>query len=314
MPASPTASTPPAFEIYRRQQARISRRRLYPVTLFYSSYSLIVLAVALLSSRPVLAVAFFVAGLTFWTLEEWLFHRYVLHQRFPERQGIVKRFLHRRLDPLHWEHHARPFDGRHINGTIRDTLPLFLAGAPLSFIAPIGTLPVFLAGVLLGYVLEEWTHHSTHFYNFSDPYFRYIKRHHGFHHTPAGIDLGYGLTSGFWDVVFNTHYPEPVRRVLYGSRGSLSPARHKQRPLYDLDQQLVPVLLQEAGSGRLSKVELTDLALSDDHMAETAASFGPKDRLVSQALERLEEYGLISIDEAGIKILNEQLLIAYAGG
>lgn len=189
---------------YRHEQARIFRRRLYPMTLFYSTYSTILWVLALRSERPATGLLFFLAGALQWTFIEYLSHRYILHGRFSEGKGLVKQFLHTRLDPLHWEHHARPFDGMHINGTLRDTLPLFAIGAPLSLIAPVYTLPIFLAGVVQSYVLEEWIHHSVHFYHFRNRYFRYIKRHHWYHHGRHGSQLGYGLTSGFWDIVFRT--------------------------------------------------------------------------------------------------------------
>ena len=203
------------FGDYKRQQARISRHRLYPMTVFYTLYALGVLFFALRSSHPAVAVFFYAAGIPIWTLVEYLFHRYVLHGRFAPGKGIVRKFLHERLDPLHWEHHARPFDGHHINAELRDLLPLFIVAAPVSFIAPVYTLPVLLAGVVQSYVAEEWIHHSVHFYNFRSPYFRYIKRHHFYHHSPKGMEEGYGLTNGFWDVVFKTSYPAPVRKALY---------------------------------------------------------------------------------------------------
>ena len=94
------------FEVYKRQQAQISRRRLYPVTLFYTTFSVVVLVLGFRSTQPILAVSFFVEGVILWTLIEYLFHRYFLHGSFPEGRGIVHAFLHRRLDPLHWEHHG----------------------------------------------------------------------------------------------------------------------------------------------------------------------------------------------------------------
>ncbi len=214
---NPTAASRPdiPFGEYKRQQARISRHRLYPVTVFYSVYSLAVLMIALRSAHPWIALAFYGAGVPVWTLVEYLFHRYVLHGHFPPGEGMIRRFMHERLDPLHWEHHEHPFDGHHINGELKDLLPLFFVAAPLSFIAPVYALPVLLAGVVEFYVVEEWVHHSCHFYNFRNPYFRYIKRHHFYHHSPKGMERGYGLTNGFWDIVFKTRYPAEARQALY---------------------------------------------------------------------------------------------------
>ncbi len=205
-----------ASSSYKRQQARISRRRLYPLTVFYTSYAAVVLILALRTAHPWVAVIFFLAGIPIWTLVEYIFHRFVLHGRFPEGKGFIRRFAHERLDPLHWEHHERPLDGMHISGELKDLLPLFGIAAPVSFLFPIYTLPVLLAAAVQGYVAEEWTHHCIHFYNFRNPYFRYVKRYHLYHHTRQGMEMGFGITSGFWDSVLNTRYTQAVRQTLFG--------------------------------------------------------------------------------------------------
>src|SRR6185436_20016987 len=98
-------NSPPAAELRRRQEARKARRRFYHSTLFYTAYTLTVMYLALRSGRPMTAIAY-------------LFHRFVLHGRFPAGPGPFRWFAHRFLDPLHWEHHQRPWDGNHINGTL----------------------------------------------------------------------------------------------------------------------------------------------------------------------------------------------------
>ena len=216
-PARHTSFLP--LSAYKRQQAAISRRRLYPVTAFYTLYSVILLVLASRTAHPRLAMAFYLAGIPVWTLVEYFTHRYILHGRFKvskHRWKIYKRWANKYLDPLHWEHHARPFDGLHINGVLKDLLPLFAVAAPLSFIFPAYTAPMLLAGVCQSYVAEEWIHHSLHYYNFRSPYWRYAKKHHLYHHTSQGMERGYGITSGLWDIVFKTRFSEDVRRRLYG--------------------------------------------------------------------------------------------------
>lgn len=204
-----TQSVP--FNVYKREQAKISRRRLYPLTAFYSIYATIVLIFALRSAHPLIGVAFYAIGIPIWTFNEYFFHRFVLHGRFPPGTGFIKKFLHERLDPLHWEHHERPYDGMHISGQLKDLLPLFFVSAAVSFIFPLYTAPVLLAGVVQSYVVEEWVHHSVHFYNFKNRYFKYIKRHHMYHHSKHGMNAGYGLTSHLWDIYFETRFEDPRR-------------------------------------------------------------------------------------------------------
>jgi 4-hydroxysphinganine ceramide fatty acyl 2-hydroxylase len=203
-----------SFETYKRSQAALARTRLYPLTIFYTVYALLVFAIASSSKHPWTSVAFFAAGSVIWTFVEYLFHRYVLHGHFAQGKGVIRRFLHERLDPLHWDHHKHPFDGSHISGELKDILPLFFVAAPVSFLFPVYTAPVLLAGVVQSYVAEEWLHYFLHFSNSRFPLFRRLKKYHLYHHSPRGINKGYGITTRFWDGVFNTRFPDAVRRSL----------------------------------------------------------------------------------------------------
>jgi len=59
----------------------------------------------------------------------------------------------------------------------------------------------------------------VHFYNFRNPYLRYIKRHHLYHHSPKGINRGYGISNPFWDVAFHTRFPAGLRKALHARTG-----------------------------------------------------------------------------------------------
>ena len=159
-------------------------------------------------------------------------HRYILHGAFPDGPGL-KHWTHALFDHLHVEHHKRPWDGNHINGTIRDTGPFLLPAFLVALLLPPQTLLAFLAGLVQAYVVEEWVHHSVHFYHFDNPYFRYIRAHHMYHHSQAGTDLGYGLTSGVWDVACGTRYPAHVREALYRPRFAATPGPRGPSPRLD---------------------------------------------------------------------------------
>jgi sterol desaturase/sphingolipid hydroxylase (fatty acid hydroxylase superfamily) len=193
-------------------EARRSRHRLYPVSLTYTLGSLAITAIALWRKAPPGAVAAsYAAGLLAWTLVEYLFHRYGLHGIFPAGRSAWSRFLHRRLDHLHWEHHQRPWDGNHINGTLADTGPPVLVLAVLASLGGRHAL-VGLAGFLQAYVVEEWIHHSVHFYTFRLRVFRWLKARHLVHHSAHGKDAAFGLSSPLWDVALGTS-PAPVPHV-----------------------------------------------------------------------------------------------------
>src|SRR5260370_40944393 len=109
-----------SFAAYKRGQSRIARRRLYPLTVFYTTYSLIVTLLGLRSGPPWIGLVFYLAGIPVRSLVEYLFHRYVLHGRFPPGEGLVRRFLHHRLDGLHCATHERPLYGCSIHGCLKD--------------------------------------------------------------------------------------------------------------------------------------------------------------------------------------------------
>src|SRR5215831_16972065 len=110
--------SPKRFSVYKREQAAISRRKLYPVTAFYSGYSVVMLAVGLRTAHPREALAFYAAGIPIWTFVEYFSHRFILHGSYKPSKKWYKFYLkplNKYIDPLHWEHHAQPYDGLHIN-------------------------------------------------------------------------------------------------------------------------------------------------------------------------------------------------------
>lgn len=200
-------------------EARKARRRLYPVSIVYTAYALVVFVLALRWDGLLPLLLFGAAGVILWTLAEYLVHRHVLHGRFPDGPGPLQHWLHSAFDSLHSEHHARPWDGNHISGTIKDTILYAALLGSLSFLAPLPTLPVLVAAFLQAYVCEEWIHHSVHFvgvYKLKGPYWRYITRHHSYHHSPRGSELAFGLTNGLWDRALGTRIPAVDRALLYG--------------------------------------------------------------------------------------------------
>lgn len=193
-----------------------ARRRLYPVSIIYSVQFAVVLALATRSHHLLTALRFVALGVIAWIPIEYWAHRYILHGVFPKR-GLFGSVLHYLFDSSHSDHHARPWDGMYINGHI-DTLWVALVAVPTSFLLPAHTAPVFVATVLACYTAEEWVHHATHFWNFRWSYFQYLRRRHLYHHSRHGVGVGYGVTSGIWDVVSGTRIPARMRHLLLPSR------------------------------------------------------------------------------------------------
>lgn len=232
-----------SFKAYKREHAHISRKRLYPATVFYTSYAIVILMLALRSPHHYIGLAFF-AG-------------------------------------------------------------------PVSFIVPIYTLSSLLAGMMQFYVFEEWIHHSTRFYDLGSPYFRYIKRRHGYHQASTGTEFGYGLTNGFWNVTFNTHYQEAVRKMLYGTTWSPSLWRSKQKPLYGLDRAIAPIVISEPETGNLTSEAAVETLLKHPEAAKVPAAYGAPRGIIQKMLARFREYGLTAVTGGRLTIPVENRLRAY---
>ncbi len=187
-------------------EARTARRRFYPVTILFTTYSVTVLLLAF-TFHPGYAITYLALGVVVWTLLEYLVHRYILHGPFPDGPGLLKHRAHTFFDTMHADHHQRPWDGMYINGYL-DSIPFAGLFVALSFLlTPYYKAPVLVAGLLQSYVLEEWIHYSVHFCRFKSRYFQYIRFHHWYHHSPRGSAQGFGLTSGLWDRISGTGIP-----------------------------------------------------------------------------------------------------------
>jgi len=89
----------------------------------------------------------------------------------------------------------------------------FLAG-PISAFFPVYTVPILLAGIVESYVAKQWLHYALHFSDSRFPLFRRMKQYYLYRHSAREIDKGYDITTRFCDGVFDTRFPEAVRRSL----------------------------------------------------------------------------------------------------
>jgi 4-hydroxysphinganine ceramide fatty acyl 2-hydroxylase len=61
------------------------------------------------------------------------------------------------------------------------------------------------AGGVFGYICYDLTHYFVHHQNLP-AYYKQLKKYHLAHHF-LDYELGFGVTSKFWDVVFGTALP-----------------------------------------------------------------------------------------------------------
>ena len=145
----------------------------------------------------------FVIGLFVWTIFEYVFHRFVFHSDdiIPDHPLFLMLHFF-----THAVHHYFPFD------------PLRLAMPPALFII-LATPTWFLfnvfvptqenlclfAGIFVGFaaydVMHFYMHHGAE--ASSIPYIRKMRTYHAIHHYKEPNN-GFGVTSKFWDHVFDT--------------------------------------------------------------------------------------------------------------
>lgn len=143
------------------------------------------------------------AGLFFWTLAEYVLHRFLFH--FPAKTPWQKRlsFL------FHGIHHEQPKVKTRLVMPPAVSIPLAAIFFGVFYLL-IGVVlggdqwvPAVFAGFLMGYVIYDMIHYSTHHIPMKKGYLRLIRQQHMHHHfqTP---DQRFGVTSPIWDYAFGT--------------------------------------------------------------------------------------------------------------
>lgn len=139
----------------------------------------------------------FVFGILFWSLFEYVFHRYAFHYHPKSETGKKIHFL------VHGIHHDYPRD------STRLVMPL-LVSAPLailfywlfSLVFGIYYYNVF-AGFVFGYVSYDSIHYATHHMKMTNGIGKFLKEYHLRHHYNDD-NTAYGVSNPLWDYIFNT--------------------------------------------------------------------------------------------------------------
>lgn len=155
-----------------------------------------------LGSSPKVVIGELAAGWLFFSLLEYLLHRFVLHRKFEAtRAGQIEGFL------THGYHHVYPQD------PYRLVMPL-MGSVPIALI--LSTLEVLIfgwrhglaifGGTVLGYIAYDTVHYWLHHGGMKNAAFAWLRRYHLLHHhddRPAR----FGVSSPLWDYVFFTFAP-----------------------------------------------------------------------------------------------------------
>jgi sterol desaturase/sphingolipid hydroxylase (fatty acid hydroxylase superfamily) len=133
----------------------------------------------------------FVSGVGLWTLIEYLLHRFVLHH-----VPYIKE--------MHDAHHH---DQTALIGTpiwISLSIMVVFVLIPLNFVVEQHVAIGLACGLMLGHFWYGGVHHILHHWKIEPGSYWYrLKRRHMLHHHFDEMG-NFGVTSGFWDVVFGT--------------------------------------------------------------------------------------------------------------
>lgn len=161
----------------------------------------------------------FVGGMFAWTFFEYIMHRFVFH--YVSENPRLQRITY----VMHGNHHEYP----------RDRQRLFMPPVPsliissLLFIIMFGLMGnnvvAFFPGFIFGYLIYGSMHYAIHAWR---PPFKWMKplwRNHHLHHYKSE-NKGFGVSTHFWDVVFQTGFDlkkekedkAEVQKLMYDSR------------------------------------------------------------------------------------------------
>jgi 4-hydroxysphinganine ceramide fatty acyl 2-hydroxylase len=142
-----------------------------------------------------------VIGVAIWSLTEYVLHRFVFHWQPPGKIGARIHFI------FHGVHHDYPNDRLRLVMPPSLSIPLALLFYGL-FRLCFGTsmlLYPFFAGFLVGYLFYDISHYAIHHFAIKGTIWAKIKEHH-MHHHYAEPERGFGVSSPFWDHVFDTMF------------------------------------------------------------------------------------------------------------
>jgi sterol desaturase/sphingolipid hydroxylase (fatty acid hydroxylase superfamily) len=137
-------------------------------------------------------------GLFFWTLTEYLLHRFVFHYEPKNALGKHLHFM------MHGVHHDYPNDSKRLVMPPAVSIPLALIflGFFHSIMGHAYAAP-FFAGFIFGYICYDEIHYATHHAPLKGKVGLWLKHHHVLHHY-RDPEKGFGVSSPLWDYVFGT--------------------------------------------------------------------------------------------------------------
>jgi sterol desaturase/sphingolipid hydroxylase (fatty acid hydroxylase superfamily) len=138
------------------------------------------------------------SGILFWSLAEYLIHRFPFHWSPKSRLG--KQLVY----SMHGNHHDDPFDPlRGVMPIIPAIMYLTIIYGLFSLVIPAHFLKMFFAGFLIGYLCYDGIHYFTHHGKPKTKVAKYLRKLHLVHHVHNNVM--FGISSPLWDLIFGTY-------------------------------------------------------------------------------------------------------------
>lgn len=187
---------------------RLSRADPLDLFYFYMPAILYLCHIGIANDGLGLAIIEFVTGLAFWTILEYIIHRFIFHYKASSRLGKKIFFLHH----LHKVHHAYPRDPKRLVAPPILTSPFLILTGFFYYLIFGKHFIVLFSGTLAGYILYEILHYVAHRFKFTNPILRYLKKYH-LHHHYIENDRCFSVSIPLLDCIFGTQPLKPFKRL-----------------------------------------------------------------------------------------------------
>jgi len=165
-----------------------------------------------------IALTFF-AGMFFWTLFEYIAHRYIFHWVAESERAQKIVYI------MHGNHHHYPRDRERLFMPAVPSLILASTIFGIMYLIMRQNAFMFFPGFILGYLIYGSMHYAIHAWN---PPFKWMKplwRNHHLHHY-KNEHRGFGVSSTIWDHIFGTMFDlkkekedkEKVRELMFDGK------------------------------------------------------------------------------------------------
>ena len=137
-------------------------------------------------------------ALIFWTVLEYVLHRFVLHHR-PQSEWAKKIFY-----AIHWVHHDYPDDKTRVVVAPWVSIPgAFIFYGMFRLLLGAGYIDAYFSGLVACYLIYDLNHYAVHHFHWRNKWFQIIQKHHMRHHFKHP-DKDFGFTTTLWDKLFKT--------------------------------------------------------------------------------------------------------------